>query len=160
MIAANYPQNTEGTRAWLAKHILEAPDRLLFWVKSVDGTPLGTIGLAHLQCEQEQVEMEHLFRGAPGVLPGVMYAAVQTLVGWAFQSLPVQRITLETFADNVRAIRLCERCGFGGATRKPSEIKQPLSASSSAEKGDKGWKISMTLTRNEWMAGHRMARVA
>lgn len=125
-----------------AREFLAAADRLLFWVKALDSTPVGTVGLCHVDPAAGQAEIRSVIRGVPDILPGVMYAAVQTLAGWTFQTFDVKTIIVSVRADNAPAIRLFERCGFGAPAR-PSP-NAPL---------------SMHLSRAEWMAAHRPDKV-
>jgi RimJ/RimL family protein N-acetyltransferase len=149
---ADCPATAEGTRTWLARHVLEAADQLLFWVKGLDGTPLGTVGLGRFDFAGKQVEIDHLVRGVPEVLPGLMYATVQTLLGWTFQTFPVTLVTAQVSSDNARASRLYERCGFGPDTEHAAAGKRGPSAA--------GEEVTLSLSRSEWMAAHRLDRVA
>ncbi len=144
----------EGTRTWLARHVLEVADQLLFWVKGLDGTPLGIVGLCHFDFVNKRLELNNMVRGVPHALPGLMYAAVQTLLGWTFQTFPVTLITAQVASDNARALRLYERCGFGSVASNASGGKKEGAAA-----GQTG-SITMNLSRSEWMAAHRLDRVA
>jgi RimJ/RimL family protein N-acetyltransferase len=130
------------TADWLKGEILEAADRLLFWVKGLDGTPVGTLGLGDFDFAARRVEIRNMVRGVPELLPGVMYCAVQALAGWAFRTFGVEEIRVRVSPDNVRAVRLCERSGFRRAALNP------------------GPTLTMALSRGEWMAAHRLDKVA
>jgi RimJ/RimL family protein N-acetyltransferase len=138
----------EGTRRWLAREFLDVADRLLFWVKGLDGTPVGYAGLAHFDFAEGRVEVWPLRRGVPGLLPGAMYAAVQALLAWAFQTAGVRTVRLEVPSDNLRALRLGERSGF----RPP--MPNPGGA------GGEPFAVMMSLSRADWMAGHRLEKAA
>jgi hypothetical protein len=129
-----------GTADGQVQDILETSDRLLFWVKDLDGMPIGTLGLGHFDFADGRVEVRDMVRGVPGVLPGLMYCAVQTLVGWAFQTLGVKETIVRVASENARAIRLCERSGF--------------------RRGSDGGTVVMILSRADWMAAHRLDKAA
>jgi RimJ/RimL family protein N-acetyltransferase len=155
VVNPEYPLSAEGTRNWVAKDVLGVEDRLLFWVKGQDGVPLGTVGLSHFDWTKEQVEIDNMVRGVPRLLPGVMYAAVQTLLGWTFQTFAVTVIRVHLASDNARAIRLFERSGFAKGTQKGSAVE-----TKAGSEGGKRVRITMSLFRSDWMAAHRLDKVA
>jgi RimJ/RimL family protein N-acetyltransferase len=138
----------EDAGLWLARQILDGPDRLLFWVRGLDGTPVGCVGLADFDFAGARVAIKPLVRGVPGVLPGVMYAAVQALLAWTFQHSLVETVCLEIAPENLRALRLAELSGFRATA---------LAADPPA--GGRGT-ITLSLSRAEWVSGHRPERVA
>jgi RimJ/RimL family protein N-acetyltransferase len=132
----------EEARLWLGREVLDAPDRVAFWVKGPDGTPVGCLGLANLDLPAGRVEIRPLLRGVPGVLPGVMYAGVQALLAWTFQHFPVRTVFIHVPANAERALRLCERSGFRG---EPAPAGQTSC-------------LTLSLKRSDWMAGHRLEK--
>jgi RimJ/RimL family protein N-acetyltransferase len=149
-----FPLTEEGTRRWLAEHILGAGDRLLFWVRDLDGTSVGHVGLSGLDLEGGQVEIDQVVRGQPEALPGVMYSSVQALVAWAFQTFPVQRITLQVSADNTRALRLSRWCGF-----EDHPGQEPDPAGADPKRKGRG-PIRLSLCRAIWMSAHALEKAA
>jgi RimJ/RimL family protein N-acetyltransferase len=77
-----------------------------------------------------------------------MYGAVQALLAWAFQTAGVRTVRLEVPSDNPRALRLGERSGF----------RHPLPNPGGA--GGEPAAMMMSLTRADWMAGHRLEKAA
>lgn len=113
-----FPVTLRGTRAWLREQVLQVADRLLFWVADEAGNRYGHLGLARFDFLGRQAEVDNVIRGLPG-LPGVMTAAVRSLVSWSRQELGLRGLSLRVFADNQRAIRLYERCGFLPSSQIP-----------------------------------------
>ncbi|CAN5563887.1 hypothetical protein BH10PLA2_BH10PLA2_17510 [soil metagenome] len=108
-----FPITLEGTRNWLLNKILEVPDRILFWIRGEqDGFRLGHVGLFHLDAACETMELDNVLRGTPRIAPGLMEASVRTVMHWATDHLGLSELSLRVFADNDRAVRLYERCGF------------------------------------------------
>jgi RimJ/RimL family protein N-acetyltransferase len=142
------PAPAEGARQWLAQHILDVPDRLLFWVNGLDGKPVGCVGLADFDFAGSRVQIRPLVRGVPAVLSGVMYAGVQALLAWTFHHSPVQTVCLEIAVDNRRALRLAELSGF-----------RPTSPAPTPPAPDRGT-VTLSLARAEWVSGHRPERAA
>jgi RimJ/RimL family protein N-acetyltransferase len=103
----------EGTRNWLTEKVLNVPDRILYWIRGdSDGVRLGHLGLFHLDAVAKSIELDNVLRGVPRIAPGLMEAAVKTLLRWATEDLGLDDASLRVFADNTRAVRLYERCGF------------------------------------------------
>jgi RimJ/RimL family protein N-acetyltransferase len=108
-----------GTKRWLVQHLLDVPDRLLFWVKTYSGDAIGHLGLFHFDWDDRTVELDNVVRGVPGVMPGIMHHSIHALVDWTFDALRMEAMFLRVFSDNERAIRLYERCGFRQTMRMP-----------------------------------------
>ena len=104
-------------RGWLVEQVLDIPDRLLFWVKGPDDRPLGHVGLLRFDFAARTADVGLLLRGVEGEAPGIMSAAVLTLCAWAFESLSLAAVRLRVPADNARAVRLGQRCGFQETAR-------------------------------------------
>jgi RimJ/RimL family protein N-acetyltransferase len=116
---AQFPVTHAGTRRWLVEQLLGAPERVLFWVKGADGAALGHLGLFRFDFARRTVEIDNVVRGVMGVAPGVMGAAVAGLCAWASEALDMAGLFLRVLADNDRALRLYERCGFAEVRRVP-----------------------------------------
>ena len=106
--------------------MIRALDRILFFVSDLSKIPsqhLGHVGLFRFNWEERSCEIDNIVRGRDDLLPGVMTPAVRALDHWAFQELGVRTLYLRVLADNERAIRLYERCGYQPIKRIPL-IKQ------------------------------------
>jgi RimJ/RimL family protein N-acetyltransferase len=141
------PGTLELLKRWLGQPGPGSPDRLQFWVRGKNDVAIGLVGLAHFDWDHNRVEIDTAVRGVPRVLPGVMYAATQTLLAWAFQTFAVQEVIVRVAPDNARAMRLYKRCGFLEAI--PADGDEPGGAG-----------LTLTRSRSEWMAAHRRDRAA
>jgi len=72
---------------WLASHVMEVADKLLFWVKGLDGTPIGTVGLSHLDLATRPVAIDNVVRARPKSCREYCIPACKRLLGWTFQTL-------------------------------------------------------------------------
>jgi RimJ/RimL family protein N-acetyltransferase len=115
---AQFPVTDEGTHRWLIKSTLEAPERLLFWAVSAAGVKVGHLGLFRFDFDDRSVELDNVVRGVE-VLPGLMQAAVESLMTWTFEALAMQAMYLRVLSDNERALRLYQRSGFYETMRMP-----------------------------------------
>jgi len=109
----------EGTEKWWRSQLVERPDRILFFVMSLDNRPIGHLGLSNFNFEAKEAEIDNVVRGEAQMIPGVMTSALLALDDWAFSVLGLKRLFLRVFYDNERAIRLYERCGFIGVKKIP-----------------------------------------
>jgi RimJ/RimL family protein N-acetyltransferase len=108
---ARLPRTRGGTRRWLVEEVLDAPERILFWVCDGAGAALGHLGLARFDFAQGTAEVDDVLRGTAG-LPGLMGAAIDALAAWSFEALRLRSLLLRVLAGNDRALRLSRRCGF------------------------------------------------
>jgi RimJ/RimL family protein N-acetyltransferase len=148
---STFPMTDEGTRLLLREDMFGNPGRKLFWVKGKGGEAVGLIGLTATEPPGGRAEVTVNVRGTAKSYPGLMYAATQTLAAWAFQTRGVSDITARVAADNQRALRLYQRCGFrmeGGQT----------AALATAATGQLS--VELCLNRRDWMAGHHRDRAA
>jgi len=84
-----------------------------------EGRPVGRIGLNQFR-QRDRIASLYCFIGEPECW-GRGYArdAVATLLAYAFERMDLARVELWTLADNDRAIRVYERCGFVQEARLP-----------------------------------------
>jgi RimJ/RimL family protein N-acetyltransferase len=116
---AQFPVTLAGTKQWLQKQVLALPDRMLFWVATPRGQRIGHVGLFRFDFAQRHVEIDNIMRGVAEALPGIIHAAVVTLLNWTFNALQMETVFLRVFSDNARAQRLYDRCGFQETMRMP-----------------------------------------
>jgi UDP-4-amino-4,6-dideoxy-N-acetyl-beta-L-altrosamine N-acetyltransferase len=108
-----FPLSLAGQKAWYAD-LLRDPTRRLFAICArEDGQPAGTAGLDHIDFPCRSAELGNILIGDERRLgQGFASQAVQLLLEFSFLHLNLNRIHLEVYADNERAIRLYERRGF------------------------------------------------
>jgi RimJ/RimL family protein N-acetyltransferase len=116
---AQFPVTLAGTQRWVVKQLLEVPDRILFWVKSRDGTAIGHVGLFRFEWDEPSVEIDNIVRGEPGVLPGIIHSSLTALLNWTFEMLDVAAVCLRVLSDNERALKLYDGLGFEETMRMP-----------------------------------------
>jgi len=99
-------------RAWFTRHQL-VDDAFMFVVENIETrAPVGQVSIYAIDREIGEAEVGR-FIAAPGVSgKGFIREAIRALVQFAFTELSLQRVYLEVFADNARAIRLYESLGF------------------------------------------------
>ncbi len=102
----------ERTRSWLRTHLLDVPDRILFFVVDCNGRIIGHAGFARCLNSDRTMELDNIIRGIPDVEPGLMSSAVSHLVHWAKTTFRPMDLVLKVMQNNPQAIRFYERLGF------------------------------------------------
>jgi transketolase len=108
----------EGTKKWSKNQLLELPDRILFFLETLDGEPYAHMGLFRFNYKEQSCEIDNVVRGED-IIPGSMTHALHALIEWTFMYLPLKTLYLEVFADNTRAIKLYRRTGFKNVKKIP-----------------------------------------
>ncbi|MEK5477619.1 GNAT family N-acetyltransferase [Paenibacillus sp. FSL R5-0407] len=114
-----FPLSEEGTRQWIEQQVLNADDRILFFVEDEEGTPVGQVGLLHYDETAKQCEYDNLLRGRKGKFGNIMNYALITLGIWSIEVLDVQVGYIRVVADNHRAIRIYQSLGAEEVERSP-----------------------------------------
>jgi RimJ/RimL family protein N-acetyltransferase len=78
-------------RKWLVEQVLEAPDRVLFWVRDIRGRPIGHAGLSRFNFQARTAQLRDVVCGESGQ-ETLVAEAVETLLRWARESLHIQAI--------------------------------------------------------------------
>jgi RimJ/RimL family protein N-acetyltransferase len=163
---SQFPVTQAGTQRWLVKQLLETPDRVLFWVTTPDGRRLGHLGLFRYDPLEQQIEIDNVVRGVPGELPGVMTAALHTLLGWTFGTLGMTAVFLRVFSDNARALRLYERLGFCEVLRLPlarveeGDVVRWVEVEGSYRRPVSRYFVTLGLPREDWQRAAGLSRAA
>lgn len=108
----------ERTKRWLEAQVIGWDDRALFMVE-YEGVAFGHIGVTNFDFDAKSCEVDNVLRGNDSTLPGGMTLALQSLIAWIFDTLGLRFVTLDVFADNVKAISLYGRCGFHTYAKVP-----------------------------------------
>jgi perosamine synthetase len=114
-----FPVTFEGTKTWVRKRLLDAPDRILFLIVDVKGTPLGHVGFASALNDEGTLELDNLLRGSLAGHRDLARLAVEALLGWAQDCLGVEGFGLRVLASLKHVIRFDERLGFVEVERIP-----------------------------------------
>lgn len=113
------PVTPEGTRAWLERAVLGAPDRVLFWVTDPSGRRVGHLGLFRHDARTRTIELDNVVRGESDGPAGIMSKATAALCRWCLARPDIDAVCLRVFSDNERALRLYRRAGFAETMRRP-----------------------------------------
>jgi diamine N-acetyltransferase len=86
---------------------------LMFIIENEEGIPVGTIGLDNIDHKNAVAEYGRKIIGEDEYL-GRGYAtdAGRTLARFAFQQMNLNRLYMDTLADNEATIHVCEKVGF------------------------------------------------
>lgn len=113
-LAGTYrPVSVETERAWLAAASSGAPGAVNLAVCATDGGEhVGNAYLRDVDVVNRRAEL-HVFLGDEARRgQGLGRAAVELLVGYAFDHLNLERVWLQVLASNAAALAVYERCGF------------------------------------------------
>lgn len=133
---SQFKVTNEGTKGWLEKAVIENKDRVLFFLVTEKGEPVGHMGFYRFDFENKMCEADNILRGK-AKKPGIMTPALKALMTWGLCILGLEGYTLRTFSENERAIALYERCAFVRDREIPLEKKVEAGSVSWAETSDK-----------------------
>lgn len=104
----------QGTLHWLENAVINNPQRILFYVFSVKDkiNPIGHLGLYSFNFRDNSGEIDNVIRGVKRGHKGLMSWALKALIRWFQIYLQPNQIYLRVFADNQRAIKYYQHCGF------------------------------------------------
>lgn len=114
-----FPVTDQGTAKWLRSKLLDAEDRILFLVLDRHGNRIGHLGFASCFNESKLMEVDNVVRGVAGQAPGIMQAAIVTMLEWARTTIGPSGFFLRVFEDNSHATKFYERQGFHIEERIP-----------------------------------------
>ncbi|MEI6737846.1 MAG: GNAT family N-acetyltransferase [Pseudomonadota bacterium] len=102
----------EAHRAWFREHQL-GDDALMFIVEEVaTGEAVGQVSIYSIDRETGEAEVGRFIAAPNASGKGYIRAAIIALTKFAFDALSLERVYLEVFASNERAIRLYASVGF------------------------------------------------
>jgi len=110
----------ESTRGWVESQCLERKDRILFWIQTLEGKPIGHLGLNRFIWKKGFAEMDNLIRGEPE-LPTAMVQAYKCLRDWAFETLGIQCLFAELDASNRASYLVSLFSSFRRLYRTPAQ---------------------------------------
>ena len=108
------------TLSWYRKHLQDKPDRLLFIIRSESGY-IGHVGLFRFDFARRSCEIDNIVRGEKSN-PGIMGAAILSMMKWGKETLGLEGYTLKVLGDNDRAIRLYKKLGYEETGRIPLRL--------------------------------------
>jgi len=119
---AQFPITNVRTKSWFKTLLIDKPDRLLFMIR-VSDKYMGHVGLNRFNFKKRTCEIDNIVRGETGY-PGLMEAAIKTMMAWGTRSLGVAGFSLLTTSDNSRAIALYTKLGFVTQKKVPLVYKK------------------------------------
>jgi perosamine synthetase len=102
----------KSTENWFAKGLIENDGRILFLIVTNSGKTIGHIGFNGCINLKHNFEIDNVVRGILDSPKGIMGAAMNSLINWAQNMLPVESINLRVMSDNDHAINFCLKNGF------------------------------------------------
>lgn len=114
---SQFPVTIERTTKWFREKVIDAPDRLLFLVKSPQKY-VGHIGLFRFNFDDMTCELDNILRGESDY-PGVIGESLIHMMDWGKNTLRLRGYTLKVLSHNERAIRLYKRLGFSEVDKIP-----------------------------------------
>lgn len=111
---SQFKVTVEGTKKWLKNQVIDNPERILFYIFSDKNThhPVGHLGLASFDFDQNSLELDNVLRGDKFNHPGLMSMGVRALIDWANKYLSPKSIFLRVMSDNKHAIEFYKQIGF------------------------------------------------
>lgn len=100
------------TNQWILNHYANDPFDIIFFIENMYNQPFGMVSLYNIYKKEGECEFGRLLRGNLDGPKGGMTLAVRQLCRFAMDELIIDRIYLEVFEKNKRAISLYRRCGF------------------------------------------------
>ena len=106
-------ENTLGkTENWFDNILLPRKDRLLFFIHTPGGEPLGHLGVSTFDFENKSCEIDNVVRGVKDGYRGIMTHSTKTIINWSKDVLKVKNIYLRVFSDNNHAIQFYKKNNF------------------------------------------------
>lgn len=110
-MVARYPLSLVEEEKWW-EGFLERKNDHIFAIEAQDGTYIGNIGLHDLDWENRRAQLGIIIGEKAYWGKGYGSDAIRAMIGWAFNYLNLNRISLSVYAYNERAIRCYRKCGF------------------------------------------------
>ena len=111
-------QPTEaGTKKWLKHNYFNNYEDIIFFIETNDKIPFGHVSLYNFN--RNECEFGRVIKGFNVGPKGSMAIASMEVINWGFNSLKLNKIYLEVFADNERAVNLYFKLGFSLVKKIP-----------------------------------------
>lgn len=110
-MAMRFPLSMTEEENWWESFISRQNDHI-FAIEALDGTYIGNIGLHSVERENRRALLGIIIGDKAYWGQGYGTDAIQTMLGWAFHYLNLNRISLTVYAYNERAIRSYLKSGF------------------------------------------------
>jgi len=110
---SQYENSSGRTRQWLNDVLLPDDARILFLVETESGEPLGTSGVSSVT--ETDAELGNVLRGRRGGPSQLFFFGEIALLSWCFWMLAINRMYLNVFCHNSRALDFYGSIGFSRA---------------------------------------------
>ena len=112
------------TENWFDNILLPRKDRILFFIHSLEGMPIGHLGVSTFDFENKSCEIDNVVRGVKEGYRGIMTYSTKTIINWSKDILKVKNIYLRVFSDNDHAIEFYKKNNFIALYDIPAERKE------------------------------------
>lgn len=106
------PLSLAQEEVWFKQHAQLNPADHVFAIETHEGVHIGNIGLHNINWKDRSTELGIVIGEKSHWSQGYGSDAITTLLQYAFGELNLHRVVLRVDADNPRAIRCYEKCGF------------------------------------------------
>ncbi len=106
----NPPFSMEMEEAWYRRHLEEGT--MVYCIETKEGRLIGNIGLLNLDWKDRRVDLGIVIGEKDCWSQGYGSDAIETLLRFLFEELNLNRVFLFADAENTRAIRCYQKCGF------------------------------------------------
>ncbi len=113
-LAFRYQMSLAAEEAWL-REMASKPtsyERVFFAIETKDGAHIGNTNLFDVKPEDRKAKLGIMIGDKSYWSKGYGSDALMTLLGFAFEEMNLNRVELDVFAFNERAIGSYRRCGF------------------------------------------------
>lgn len=144
-LTSRYQYSLMAEEAWMRDRTSERPsyDNAAFAIVTKDGRHIGNTGLHHGSPEDRSCDLGIMIGEKDCWGRGYGTDALRTLVRFAFDDMNMNRVELDVYAFNERAIRSYEKVGFVREVCKRQDIYRY---------GEYIDVITMSVVRSEWEA--------
>lgn len=97
---------------WFERHAEPDPPDHVFAIETLAGVHIGNVGLHDINWKDRSTELGIVIGEKDHWSQGYGTNSILVLLGYAFGELNLHRVFLRVDADNPRAIRCYEKCGF------------------------------------------------
>lgn len=101
----------EGQKQWFKK-TCEKSDERFFIIQNKDSDPVGTVSIYHIETAQRSAEYGRMLIAPEHRGMGYARDATIAVLKYAFEELPVDRVSLEVMVQNEKAVKLYGSIGF------------------------------------------------
>jgi perosamine synthetase len=116
-----FEATVDRTRRWLRERVSSDDSRILFMIEDTE-RPIGYVGVGFIDWHARAGEADSVVRGE-STYPGLMTAALRTLLNWARTDLGLDRFMVRVLADNP-ALSFYRKFGFVEVGRTPLKSVQ------------------------------------